>query len=414
MKNAPHLFSPLILPNGTVIPNRLAKASMEENLCDADHAPGLALCQLYRRWADGGAGLILTGNVMVDHRALTGPGGVVLEDDRHIDRFRRWAAAASAGGAQVWMQINHPGRQVMAALGQPAWAPSPVPLQIAGLKGAFAEPREMTPDDIESVIARFVRTAELAHEAGFHGVQVHAAHGYLISQFLSPVSNQRQDGWGGPLPQRARFLLSVVRTIRERLPRRFSVAVKLNSADFQRGGFTLAEARQVLEWLNDLDVDLVELSGGNYESPAMRGLPAEGSTGRREAYFAQFAQELLPAARMPLMVTGGIRRRAVAEEVLGQGIAMVGMATALAALPGLPHAWRERRDVTAPEVFVPWSNKAFAAAAASAIVKQQLTQLSRGRLRVSAAPAWRALLCDQIRTRALSRRYRRWAGLRTT
>lgn len=208
------LFSPLALPSGALIRNRIAKAAMEENMADADHAPSEALLQLYQRWADGGAGLIITGNVMVDGRAMTGPGGVVLEDDRHLERFIAWADAARSRGVQMWMQINHPGRQMPAALGQPALAPSAVPLDMGALSKQFAPPRAMTEADIEDVIARFIRSAELAERAGFSGVEIHAAHGYLLSQFLSPLSNRRDDRWGGSLQNRARLLLEIVQGVR--------------------------------------------------------------------------------------------------------------------------------------------------------------------------------------------------------
>lgn len=190
------LFEPLRLPNGQVIRNRIAKAAMEENLADADHAPGDTLLQLYRRWAEGGAGLIITGNVMVDRRALTGPAGVVLEDDRLLPRFRRWAEACRSHGAQAWMQINHPGRQLMADLGQPALGPSAIAVDIPGLKGVFAQPRALSGAEIDGLIQRYLNAAVLAERAGFSGVQVHAAHGYLFSQFLSPLSNRREDDRG--------------------------------------------------------------------------------------------------------------------------------------------------------------------------------------------------------------------------
>ena len=131
------LFEKLTLPNGSVIPNRIAKAAMEENMADADQAPSQELMRLYACWADGEAGLILTGNVMVDGRAMTGPGGVVLEDDRHLDRFRRWAEIGRSGGAQVWLQINHPGRQTQANLGQKTWAPSAVPMDLGKMSSRF-------------------------------------------------------------------------------------------------------------------------------------------------------------------------------------------------------------------------------------------------------------------------------------
>ncbi len=273
------MFTPLTLPNGSRLTNRLAKAALEENLADEGQLPGPALWRLYRHWGIGGAGLIITGNVMIDGRAMTGPGGVVLEQDTPLASFETWAKAARQEGAQVWMQLSHPGRQVMADMGGNAWAPSAIPMAMGKYSKAFAQPEAMSEAQIAEVIARFAASAHAAERAGFTGVQIHTAHGYLISQFLSPLANQRSDRWGGELANRARLLLEVVRAVRKRVSPGFCVAVKLNSADFQRGGFSPDEARQVLLMLNELPVDLVELSGGSYESPAMQG--ATGAEQRR-------------------------------------------------------------------------------------------------------------------------------------
>lgn len=298
-----NLFDPLSLPNGSTLPNRIAKAAMEENMADAGQAPSEALMRLYQAWADGGAGLLISGNVMIDSRAMTGPGGVVLEDDAQLEKFRRWARIGRSAGAQFWLQINHPGRQMQANLGQQAWAPSAVPLELGGLSKHFATPRAMDEAMIAEVIRRFVRSAALAERAGFSGVQIHAAHGYLLSQFLSPLSNRREDAWGGSLENRARLLLEIVRAVRAEVSPAFAVAVKLNSADFQRGGFSADDARQVVRMLDGLGVDLVELSGGSYEAPAMHGEARDGRTLAREAYFVEFARDIRTVARMPVMVT---------------------------------------------------------------------------------------------------------------
>jgi 2,4-dienoyl-CoA reductase-like NADH-dependent reductase (Old Yellow Enzyme family) len=187
-------FASLALPNGAVIPNRIAKASMEENMADAVQGPSEKLLRLYETWADGEAGLILTGNVMIDSRAMTGPGGVVLENDRQLEKFRQWAGVGRARGAQFWLQINHPGRQMRSNLGQQTWAPSAVPLQLGGASKMFAVPLAMSEDQIAEVVHRFARAAQLAEQAGFTGVEIHAAHGYLLSQYLSPITNRRTDG----------------------------------------------------------------------------------------------------------------------------------------------------------------------------------------------------------------------------
>ncbi|WP_239058483.1 NADH:flavin oxidoreductase/NADH oxidase family protein [Serratia marcescens] len=381
---------------------------MEENLADEGQLPGPALWRLYRHWGIGGAGLIITGNVMIDGRAMTGPGGVVLEQDTPLEAFKTWAAASRQEGAQVWMQLSHPGRQVMANMGGNAWAPSAIPMAMGKYSKAFAQPEAMSEAQIAEVIARFAASAHAAEKAGFTGVQIHAAHGYLISQFLSPLANRRSDRWGGELANRARLLLEVVRAVRQRVSPDFCVAVKLNSADFQRGGFSPDEARQVLLMLNELPVDLVELSGGSYESPAMQGEAADDSTLAREAYFLTFARDLAAVARMPVMTTGGIARPSVAQRVLNSGVAVVGIATAMAEIPDLPRRWQTGEAPHALPEPVKWRDKTLTLLARMALIKRRMHALSRDRTRnVRYSPLW-SLLIDRWRTRRTLRRYHAW------
>ncbi len=403
-----NLSSHLSLPNGTMLPNRIGKAAMEENMCDDNHAPSDPLLKLYQAWAQGGAGLLITGNVMVDRRGMTGPGGVVLEDDAHIDRFKQWAQIARSGGAQVWMQISHPGRQMMAALGQETWSASAVPLDMGKLSNKFSVPKAMTTADIAELKNRFVATSLLAEQAGFSGVQIHGAHGYLISQFLSPISNHRQDAWGGSIENRARLLVDIVKAVRAAVKPEFVVAVKLNSADFQRGGFSPDDAKAVVGMLNEQKVDVVEISGGSYEAPAMQGQARDGRTLAREAYFLEFAEEILKVARMPLMVTGGIRRKAIAEQVVNRGVGIVGIATALAIQPNLPNDWFAGKDTTAALNPIAWKNKMLASLATMASVKFQLKRLSKGQsTKPGVSPLW-ALIVQQIMTVQQAKRYRTW------
>lgn len=401
-------FTPLLLPNGSTLANRIAKAAMEENLANLDQTPSDQLLRLYQAWAEGGAGLLLTGNVMIDPSAMTGPGGVMLDDSQPLQRFRQWASIGRAQGAQFWMQINHPGRQMQANLGQPTVAPSAVGLEMGGLSKLFPLPQPLDEAQIGALIQRFARTAALAEASGFTGVQIHAAHGYLLSQFLSPLSNRRQDRWGGSLENRARLLLEVVKAVRAAVSPGFCVAVKLNSADFQRGGFEPADARQVVLWLNELAVDLVELSGGSYEAPAMQGDARDGRTLAREAYFLDFARDIAAIARMPVMVTGGIRRLPVVEEVLASGVAMAGIATALAVDPALPKRW-QRGDSSASAALQPirWKRKAFAALAYMALVKLQMRRLAAGNQPDIQASPLRALLQEQWCTLQRVRQYKR-------
>ena len=401
------LFKSLTLPNGTTLPNRIAKAAMEENMANASQAPSNELITLYEAWADGGSGLLITGNVMVDRHAMTGPGGVVLEDDQQLPQFQRWAQAGKRKGAQLWMQISHPGRQMPAKLAQPTWAPSAVPVDLGALSKHFAPPIAMTQTKIEEIISRFVRTAQLAEQAGFDGVEVHAAHGYLLSQFLSPLTNKRTDQWGGTLENRARLLTEIIKGIRSAVTAKFAVAVKLNSADFQRGGFSQHDAAHVIRLLNDLNVDMVELSGGSYEAPAMQGSARDGRTLAREAYFLEFARDLQTVARMPIMVTGGIRRIEVANEVLSSGVSMVGMATALAIAPALPIAWQQGQDPTPQLAPINWRNKALASLAYMAVVKYQLVRLSQNRKPKPKVSALWALIKNQIDDGFRTARYKR-------
>lgn len=403
-------FQSLHLPNGQTLGNRIAKAAMEENLADGEQAPGRALLRLYQTWAEGEAALLLTGNVMIDRRAMTGPGGVVLEDERHLDRFRQWARMGRAGGAHFWMQLNHPGRQTLANLGQQALAPSAVALDMGSFSKMFAEPKPMSEADIIDVIERFATSAALAEKAGFSGVQIHAAHGYLLSQFLSPLTNRRTDQWGGSLDNRARLLLAVVDAVRKAVSADFCVSVKLNSADFQRGGFDADDARQVIQWLNEKPLDLLELSGGSYEAPAMQGEARDGRTLAREAYFLEMARELAGVARMPVMVTGGIRRLAIVEQVLDSGIAMAGIGTALAVEPQLVKRWRQGQDSHPQLPPIRWKRKPLAALANMAVVKFQLQRLSRGRkTRPQVSAVW-ALILDRLFIARRTRQYRQAMG----
>ncbi|NVZ71334.1 NADH:flavin oxidoreductase/NADH oxidase family protein [Pseudomonas costantinii] len=399
-------FEPLQLPNGQVLTNRIAKAAMEENTADVHQAPSRGLKRLYKSWADGEPGLLLTGNVMIDRRAMTGPGGVALEDEQHLDSFREWADIARAKGVHFWVQLNHPGRQTMANLGQQALAPSAVALDLGGFSKMFAKPKAMTEGDIQSVITRFATSARLAEKAGFTGVQIHAAHGYLLSQFLSPLSNKRTDRWGGPLENRARLLQEVIKAVRASVSPSFCVAVKLNSADFQRGGFDAADARAVVELLNSLPIDLLELSGGSYEAPAMQGEARDGRTLAREAYFLEMASELAAIAKMPVMVTGGIRRLPVVQQVLDSGIAMAGIATALTLEPQLIKHWREGRDLSPQLQPIRWKRKPLASLATMAVVHYQLRRLSQGRQPNPNVAPWWALIRDQWLSARRTRQYR--------
>ena len=406
------LFAPLALASGATLPNRIAKAATQEALAGPGMLPDKRLCALYRRWSEGGSGLLLTGNVMVDGRAACGPADVVLEETTDIAPFRTWAKAAQAGGAKVWMQINHPGRQVQADQGGEGWSASDVQLDMGQHSKLFVKPRAMTEAEILETIGRFAATARQADLAGFDGVQIHAAHGYLVSQFLSPLANHRTDKWGGPIENRARLLVEIVKAVRAAVRKDFAVSVKLNSADFQRGGFDEADARAVIGYLNDLAVDLVELSGGSYESPAMQGVAADGRTMAREAYFLEFAVDLQKVARMPLMVTGGVRRREVAEEVLKSGVAVVGIATALSTDPDLPKRWRQGPADAPPVPDMSKLDKTVRSMATMAFVTHQMNRMAAGKAPAPKASPVLALILGQVRRGGQVKRYRKWLAAR--
>ncbi len=413
------LFQPLTLPNGSTIPNRICKAAMEENLAEQPgQYPGERLFTLYERWARGGTGLILSGNVMVDPSALTGPGGVVLEKGTDLTPFINWARIGKSGGGQFWLQISHPGRQLYKSLGETAVSPSDVSLDLGKFSSLFAEVRPLEVSEIERIIERFADTAEEAEKAGFDGVQIHGAHGYLVSQFLSPLANQRTDEWGGSLESRARFLLRIVDAVRARVSPTFGVGIKLNSADFQRGGFAFEDARQVVEWLEGKGLDFVELSGGNYESPAMQGNPQEEgapqtSTQAREAFFVDFARDIAKVASMPIMVTGGITKLETAEAALEQdangfGVAIIGIARALAADPNLPNHWRERKNAHVELPECGWKSQTLAALAVMGLTKAQIERMAKGKPPGDGGSSAAALLADQVRAATRARRYRKW------
>jgi 2,4-dienoyl-CoA reductase-like NADH-dependent reductase (Old Yellow Enzyme family) len=293
-------------------------------------------------------GLVVTGNVMVDRRHVAEAGNVVLEDARDAPLLKAWAQAATGGGGHAWMQLNHPGKQAPRPFASSPMAPSALPLD-AKLRPYFKTPRAMTDDDIADVIARFARAAAFAKTAGFTGVQVHGAHGYLVSQFLSPKHNQRKDAWGGSLERRARFVLEVVAAIRKAVGPAFPVGIKLNAADFQQGGFVEEESLVVAEMLAAAGVDLIEISGGSYEAPAMMGVRPKASTQDREAYFLRYAEELRQRVTVPLMVTGGFRTAyGMTNAVTSGATDLVGLARPLVLDPHLCKRVLAGEDLVSP------------------------------------------------------------------
>jgi 2,4-dienoyl-CoA reductase-like NADH-dependent reductase (Old Yellow Enzyme family) len=327
------LADPLELPCGGILPNRIAKAAMTEGLATPDGVPTEELEQLYGIWAQGGAGMLLSGNIQVDRDHLERPGNVVIHGPPEPElaaMLADWARKTTRGGIHFWAQLSHGGRQTMKTVNPHPKAPSAVKLGLPG--GQFGEPVALTVEEIEDIRNRFAIAAEAVKTAGFTGVQIHGAHGYLLSSFLSPRANRRDDNYGGSLENRARFLLETVAAVREAVGPYFPVSVKLNSADFQRGGFRFEDSLKVAQWLGDAGIDLLEISGGNYEQPKLLGIEGmesearqnvPASTAAREAYFVEFALAMQTKVTVPLMVTGGFRSRAAMNYALESGAADV-------------------------------------------------------------------------------------------
>jgi 2,4-dienoyl-CoA reductase-like NADH-dependent reductase (Old Yellow Enzyme family) len=357
------LGSPLELRCGVSLANRLAKAATSEHLADRHGAPTNQLVEAYRLLASSGVGLLISGNVMVDGAALEAPRNVVIENDRHLKQLRRWAAVTEGTDTKFVLQLSHPGRQTMRGNALPGRrqtvvGPSAVSLAVGG-RGVFQTPRALADA----------------------GVQIHAAHGYLFNQFLSPLVNHRTDRWGGSLDNRMRLLIETIQTIRARTPRRFLISVKLNSADFQRGGFNADDAVLVARALDQVGIDLLELSGGTYESAAMFvGSQQRDSTIAREAYFLEFAEQVAAEVATPIMLTGGFRSYvAMSAAVRSGAVDVVGLARPITYEPDLPQrllAGTADRSLVVPNVI---GNKTIDNLLDTAWHQQQIARLGRGK-----------------------------------
>ncbi|MGK0444061.1 MAG: 2,4-dienoyl-CoA reductase-like NADH-dependent reductase (Old Yellow Enzyme family) [Bermanella sp.] len=329
---------PLTLPCGHTIKNRFIKAAMTEGLATPADNATLAHQVLYKTWAKGGAAVLVSGNIMVDKRYLERAGNVVVEDEQALAQLSAWANETHAGGSELWAQISHPGRQCPRLVSTQPISASDVQLNMIA---NFGKPRAASLDDINDIVQRFATTAKILKKAGFDGVQIHSAHGYLLSQFLSPITNKRDDEYGGSLENRARLLLRVIKTVRDAVGPDFPIAVKLNSSDFQKGGFSADECIQVVQWLNDANIDLLEVSGGTYEQLEFfqqSDQKVRASTQKREAYFLEYAENIKKVAKMPVMVTGGFRSLAGMESALNKGQTdVIGLARPFCLNPNFPN-----------------------------------------------------------------------------
>ena len=331
-----YICSSFTLPNGSFLKNRIAKSAMSENFGTRHHAPSKGLINAYKVWVKGNPGLLITGNVMVDSMALGEARNVVVEDYKDFELLKEWARTAKGTGVHLWPQINHPGRQALAAINRETVGPSAISLNIGRATKMFQLPTALTEEAIWKIIKRFGNTARIMKEAGFTGCQIHGAHGYLVSQFLSPNSNIRTDQWGGSLNNRARFVLEIYREIRSQVGSDYPIGIKINSADFQRGGFSEEESMQVISLLGNEGIDLIEISGGTYERPAMMKGDRKRSTVSREAYFLDYIDKARKLIKTPLLLTGGFRSVSVMEKALEDGnLDIVGLARPFCLYPNL-------------------------------------------------------------------------------
>lgn len=328
------LFTPITLPNGTTIKNRFFKSAMSEGMGTRDFQPKKNIATLYKRWAEGGTGLIITGNIMVDPKGTAEPGNIVFDKNSNMEILKDWAKQGQQHGAKVMVQLNHPGKQAPKTIAKETVAPSAVPLG-NGLNKLFSTPRALTTSEVEELVQKFVTSAKVAKEAGFSGVQIHAAHGYLISQFLSPHDNRRTDKYGGSLENRMRFLKEIYLGMREELGKNFTIGIKINSTDFKEDGLTEEDSLKTIIELANLGLDFVEISGGTYERPAMMGATSKSTN---QVFFAEYSKKLKQKIEIPVVVTGGIRSINAMNTLLNDNTTdFIGIARPLTIDPNIPN-----------------------------------------------------------------------------
>ncbi|MFK7918419.1 MAG: oxidoreductase [Ilumatobacter sp.] len=322
------LASPLELPCGLVLKNRLIKSAMSDSLGNGAGQPTQEQIELYRRWAAGGTALSLIGEVQIDHRCPEKPGNLVLGPQSDDSLLRQLADAGSEHGARIWPQLGHAGALAHAPISDPA---GPSALDLDGLRC-----RAMSVAEIEALPDAYARAAQHAAAVGFSGVQIHAGHGFLLSQFLSPLFNQRLDQYGGSIEARSRLLVDVVRAIRAAVAPSFAVGMKINSADQLDGGLDEGAALTAIEILGAQGLDLFDISGGTY----FPGAPASSDRRSSGPYFLEFAQRARAATGVPVMVTGGFKQGVEVESALRSGAAdAVGLARAMVVDPDAPSRW---------------------------------------------------------------------------
>lgn len=294
-----------------ILKNRFVRSATWEGMCDGTSAPTEKLISLYEELADGDVGLIITGYAFVrkDGQQLAGKMGI--HDDALLPRLKEMVGRVHGRGSKIACQLVHAGGRADGNLtGEKPLAPSTVMIT-----GYTEVPRELTKGDIHGIVKAFGDAAARAKEAGFDGVELHGAHGYLISQFLSPLSNLREDEYGGSFTNRARFLMEVYRVVRERVGEDYTVFIKLNSDDFEEGGFTADDSREVAKMLDKEGINGIELSGGTpasgERSPARTGI----NSPEKEAYHREYAARIKRDIDAPVILVGGLRSPSVVKDI---------------------------------------------------------------------------------------------------
>lgn len=326
------LFSSLELPCGVILKNRIAKSAMSDSLGDGTGIPTAEQNRLYQRWAEGGVAVSIIGEVQPSPNFAEKPGNLVLDVNSDMSKFASLAEHGSRNGALLWLQLGHAGALAYRPISNPK-GPSELDLPDLQCEG-------MSLDEIQQLPLDFAKTAKLAQQAGFGGVQIHAAHGFLLSQFLSPLFNKRSDEYGGTIANRMKLLLQSIEAVRKEVGPDFPIAVKLNSSDQLVGGLDEDDALEVVAALDASSVDLIDISGGTY----FPGAKAASDGAGRGPYFIEFAKRARTKTSKPLMLTGGFKTRAQAEDAVRSGVVdVVGLARALVLAPSLPNLWMENQ-----------------------------------------------------------------------
>ena len=330
----PMLFEATAI-NQVTLANRFVRSATWEGMAGEDGSCTPRLAQLMVQLAEGGVGLIISSHTYVSQEGQAGPWQLGIYTDKLDAGFSKMTEAVHQASGKIVMQLAHAGIQANPALtDQPPKGASPFEKVPAG--------QEMSHEEIHEVIEAFGQAALRAQTAGFDGVQIHAAHGFLLSQFLSPYFNKRRDQYGGSIENRARLVLEVYQSVRSRVGYHFPVMIKLNSEDFLEGGFSLEEMVQVAAMLEDAGIDAIELSGGTLYSgectPVRQG---KFDSEEKEAYHLDGARKYKEKIRVPLMLVGGIRSYEVAERLVRESLAdYISLSRPLIREPHLINRWR--------------------------------------------------------------------------